>query len=187
MMRPQPRSAMPGRHLMGHVEHAGRGWWTITASHWPLSILRNMRVAGDAGVVHQDVDRADLGLELPDHRRAGLVIGDVRLGDATKSKPAAFIFASHSSFWRKFGQAVRHDHESVFGQAWQIAVPRPPMRAGYQRNSLCHLCISYTTKKPCERRRAASRSLPAAIRYMCWPPLIEILAPVTNAASSEDR
>ena len=32
-----------------------------------------------------------------------------------------------------------------------------------------------------------SDPLPGYDQYMCWPPLMEILAPVTKAASSEDR
>ena len=37
-------------------------------------------------------------------------------------------------------------------------------------------------------RRKKILDLPVAVtQNMCWPPLIEMLAPVTNAASSEHR
>jgi hypothetical protein len=61
---------------MGHVEQAGQ----VGVDHlFPLLPGRHLvehRVAGDAGIVHQHVDRADLGLDLGDAGGAGVIVGD---------------------------------------------------------------------------------------------------------------
>ena len=53
----------------------------MTACHLSKLILWKRAVAGDAGVVDQDVDGADLGLDGLDAGLAGGVIADVELED----------------------------------------------------------------------------------------------------------
>jgi hypothetical protein len=60
---------------VGHVEHAGQ---VGVDDLFPL-LRRHLvehRVAGDAGIVDQHVDRAEIGLDLLDAGGAGVVVGD---------------------------------------------------------------------------------------------------------------
>jgi len=61
---------------VGDVEEAGQ---VGGDDGIPLALfhLREELVAGDTGVVHQDVDRADFGGDLLDGRLALLIVGDV--------------------------------------------------------------------------------------------------------------
>ena len=48
----------------------------ITCCHCSRLMRWNSGVAGDAGIVDQDLDRAELGLDLGDAGLAGLGVGD---------------------------------------------------------------------------------------------------------------
>ena len=76
MMRPNLRSRMPFQTGCVMLKTPLR-LVSITSRHWSRRHLVEQRVAGDAGVVDQDVDRAELGLDLLDAGRAGVVVGDV--------------------------------------------------------------------------------------------------------------
>ena len=65
--------AVPQR--MRHVEDAGE----VGVDHLFPLLRRHLvehGVAGDAGIVDQHVDRAEVGLDLADAGRAGIVVGD---------------------------------------------------------------------------------------------------------------
>ena len=62
-------------HRMGHVEDADR-LVSMTSFHCSARHLVEHGVAGDAGIVDQHVDRAEIGLDLADAGGAGIVVGD---------------------------------------------------------------------------------------------------------------
>src|SRR5690606_25969471 len=67
------------RDVVGDVEQAVQ----IGVDHRiPLALLHlgEELVAGNAGVVHQHIDRTDVGFDLGDHRRARLVVRHVAFG-----------------------------------------------------------------------------------------------------------
>ena len=80
MMRPKPRSRMPsitGRVMLkSEVEIGADDGGPLVLGH-----LVEEAVAGDAGIVDQDVDRPVLGLDLGDAGGAGVVIADVPFVD----------------------------------------------------------------------------------------------------------
>ena len=80
MMRPNLRVAHALDHRPAHVEQRVE----IGVDHLaPLLRLHAVEhgVAGDAGVVDQDVDRAEIGLDLLQAGRAGVERGDIPFED----------------------------------------------------------------------------------------------------------
>ena len=79
-MRPKPRSRMPSitgrRHVEQRVQVGVDDGVPLLGRH-----LVEHAVAGDAGVVDQHVDRAEVGLHLCEAGRAGVEIADVPLVD----------------------------------------------------------------------------------------------------------
>ena len=79
-MRPNLRSRMPSitcRHMLNSELRLV----LITAVHCSGFMRWNMRVAGDAGIVDQHVDRAEIGLDLLEAGGAGVEGRDVPLVD----------------------------------------------------------------------------------------------------------
>jgi hypothetical protein len=66
---------------MRHVEEPSSRLVLMTAFHCSRRHLVEHRVAGDAGIVDQHVDRAEIGLDLLDAGGAGVVVGDRPLVD----------------------------------------------------------------------------------------------------------
>jgi hypothetical protein len=80
MMRPNLRLRMPsitGRHMLNSEFKLV----LITAPHCSGRHAVEHGVAGDAGIVDQHLDRAEIGLDLLEAGGAGIVGGDVPLVD----------------------------------------------------------------------------------------------------------
>src|ERR1700722_1072547 len=78
MMRPKPRSRMPS--MTGRVMLKSELRFVLmTAYHCSGVILWNMPVFGDAGVVDQNIHRAEVLRDLRQSGRAGLEAADVPL------------------------------------------------------------------------------------------------------------
>ena len=75
MMRPNLRSRMPSTPA-GVMLNSELRLVLITCVPLLRRHLVEHRIAGDAGIVDQHVDRAELGLDLLRCRRAGVVVGD---------------------------------------------------------------------------------------------------------------
>jgi hypothetical protein len=78
MIRPEPRLRMPLITGCGHGEHGIQ----VGGHHRPPLVevhLVEHAVAGDAGVVDQNFDRAEFALHLGNAGSAGVRIGDVPL------------------------------------------------------------------------------------------------------------
>ena len=76
MTRPHLRSTMPSMTCFGHVEDAVEVG-VMTASQSALVMRFEGHVAGDAGVVDQHIDGADVGVMVLDAGLAGVEISDV--------------------------------------------------------------------------------------------------------------
>ena len=86
MMRPKPRSRMPSmtgrRHVEQRVQVGVDDGVPLVRRH-----LVEHAVLGDAGVVDENVDRAEVLLDLRESGGAGVVVGDVPLEDVNARSP----------------------------------------------------------------------------------------------------
>ncbi len=86
-----------------------------------------------------------------------------------KSKPSAFIFASHSSFGGKFGRQFAATVKPLCDSALQIAVPRPPIAPVTNAIFFAISETSYNDYKNLCRPKTRCKPLPSARddQYMC--------------------
>src|SRR6185436_11959962 len=161
-------------HLLGHVEARIE----VGAHHRvPVGLghLLERHVARDAGVVDQDVDHPDLGLDRVHLARAVVVVDHVHRESAEVVAAALHLFQPRSVF--RIGGRIGDDHAVArVGHLGRDRFAEAAHASGHNGDPLlCHGLLQ------------ACLPWDGPVYIMCMPPLTEMLAPVMYPASSEAR